>query len=148
MPSVSKDFILENSNMKKGTLYTDGASSGNPGESGIGVVIATEDRKIELSEYIGRATNNVAEYTALLRGLEKAKKIGLDKVDILLDSELLVKQIKGEYNVKSESLKVLYGKVISLLKTFNSYSIRHIPREKNADADRLARRAIKSKGRI
>lgn len=148
MPSVPKDIILEGNNVKKGTLYTDGASSGNPGESGIGIVLTTGDRKIELSEYIGRATNNVAEYKALLRGLEKAKKIGLDKVDILLDSELLVKQIKGEYDVKSESLKPLYGKVISILKTFNAYSIRHIPREKNADADRLARKAVKNKGRI
>lgn len=145
MPSVPQDIILEGTNMKKGTLYTDGASSGNPGESGIGIVLTTGDRKIELSEYIGMATNNVAEYKALLKGLEKAKKIGLDKVDILLDSELLVKQIKGEYDVKSESLKPLYGKIISLLKTFNSFSIKHIPREKNADADRLAKKAVKTK---
>lgn len=131
----------------KGTLYTDGASSGNPGESGIGVVLTIDGKRIELSEYIGRATNNVAEYMALIRGLEKAKKLGLDKLDILLDSELLVKQIKGEYRVKSEYLRVLYGKVIALLDSFSHYSIKHIPREKNSDADRLARKALIGKGK-
>lgn len=142
---MPQDTILERDRMREGVLYTDGASSGNPGESGIGVVLTIGDKRIELSEYIGRATNNVAEYRALLKGLEKARKLGLDKVEILLDSELLVKQIKGEYGVKSESLKTLYERVISLLRTFRSYSIRHIPREKNAAADRLARMAIKKK---
>lgn len=142
---MSQDIILERSQVKKGMLYTDGASSGNPGASGIGAVIKTEGKRIEISEYIGRATNNAAEYTALLRGLEKAKDLGLNRLDIHLDSELLVKQIKGEYAVKSESLKVLYNKVISLLKTFRSYSIKHVPREENADADRLAKKAIKNR---
>lgn len=131
--------------MKKGTLYSDGASSGNPGDSGIGVVIKVGERKVELSEYIGRTTNNVAEYTALLRGLEKAKNLGMDSIDILLDSELLVKQIKGEYSVRSEFLKPLFDKVTSLLKTFRSYSIKHVSREQNAEADRLAKRAVKNR---
>ncbi len=127
----------------KGMLFTDGASSGNPGEAGIGVILTTKDRRVEISEYIGNTTNNVAEYMALIRGLEKAKKLGIEKVDIFLDSELLVKQINGEYNVKNESLRSLYGKAISLLKSFCSYSIKHIPREKNAEADKLAKSAIK-----
>ncbi len=140
---MPQDTLLGWSQVKKGIIYTDGASSGNPGDSGIGVVIKTENEKIELSEYIGIATNNMAEYTALLKGLSKAKKLGLERVDVLLDSELLVKQIRGEYSVKSESLKGLYNKVMSLLKTFKAYSIKHVPREKNAEADKLAKKAVK-----
>lgn len=139
---MSPNPLLERK-VKRGTLYTDGASSGNPGESGIGIVLSVEGKKFELSEYIGRSTNNVAEYTALIRGLQEARNHGIDRIDIFLDSELLVKQIRGEYSVKSESLKPLFNRVSSILKTFRSYSIRHIPREENADADRLARRAIK-----
>lgn len=131
--------------MKRCTLNTDGASSGNPGESGIGVVIDVDGKRLELSEYIGRATNNVAEYTALIKGLEKAKDLRIGRIEILLDSELIVKQIKGEYKVKSESLRALYNRVIALLKDFESYVIRHVPREENMDADRLARRAIKER---
>lgn len=139
---MSPNPLLERK-VKRGILYTDGASSGNPGESGIGIVLSVEGKKFELSEYIGRSTNNVAEYTALIRGLQEARNHGIDRIDIFLDSELLVKQIRGEYSVKSESLKPLFSRVSSILKTFRSYSIRHIPREENADADRLARRAIK-----
>lgn len=144
---MSQDTLLGWSQVKKGILYTDGASSGNPGDSGIGVVIRTEGEKIELSEYIGMATNNVAEYTALLTGLLKAKKLGLDMVDVFLDSELLVKQIRGEYRVKSDSLMGLYNKVMSLLKTFKAYSIKHVPREENTEADRLAKKAIKNRSK-
>lgn len=99
-----------------------------------------------LSEYIGKATNNIAEYTALIRGLQEAKRHGAYSVEIRTDSELMVKQIKRQYKVKSENLLHLYEQVISLLKQFKDYTITHIPREKNADADNLAKNAIKNRG--
>lgn len=142
MPSVQKDSLLERTNrVKEGSLYCDGASSGNPGRSGIGVVLKSEGNTYEMSESIGIATNNVAEYTALLRGLEKAKALRIEKLRIFLDSELLVRQILGEYKVKSEHLKGLYHNVMTHLKGFKAYTIKHIPREQNNLADKLAKKA-------
>ncbi|MBI4684506.1 MAG: ribonuclease HI family protein [Nitrospirae bacterium] len=125
-------------------LYCDGASSGNPGESGIGVVLTFKDSTYEISEPIGIATNNIAEYTALIRGLSKARSLKVDRLQIFLDSELLVRQIKGSYKVKNEKLKELYQHVISLLKSFKGYNIQHIPREQNKKADALAKKAVKA----
>lgn len=148
-------------------IYCDGASSGNPGHSGIGIVIrrqklqvashklqVTSDMKPEtcnlqpetyhISEYIGITTNNVAEYSALIRGLEKAKSLGLRRIDIFVDSELLVKQIKGLYKVKSANLKPLWKKTQDILKQLDSYKITHVQRELNREADLLAKKAIKS----
>ena len=129
--------------MKHAQLYCDGASSGNPGESGIGVVLISGDETHEISEHIGIATNNVAEYKALVKGLSKARDLGMEKVDIFLDSELLVRQINGIYRVKNENLKKLYDEAVSTLRSFKSYDIRHIPREKNKQADSLARKGAK-----
>lgn len=129
--------------MKDAILYCDGASSGNPGESGIGVVLIFEGRTYEISEYIGMATNNVAEYTALIRGLSKARALKVEGLSIFLDSELLVRQIDGIYKVKNEKLKELYHDVISHLKFFKDYRIKHIQREQNKKADILAKKAIK-----
>ena len=135
-------------------MYCDGASSGNPGDSGIGVVInvshkdAGQSGKEEshcISEYIGTATNNVAEYSALLRGLEEAKSLGIRHIDIYMDYELIVKQIKGIYRVKNENLLPLWIKAKSLLKEFAHYSVTHVPREMNKEADSLATRAVKQK---
>lgn len=130
--------------MREGTLYCDGGSSGNPGESGIGVVLIYDTSKLELSEHIGIATNNIAEYTALIRGLTKAKELNIEKIAIFLDSELLVRQIKGIYKVKNEKLSQLYQKTVSLLSSFSAYTIDHIPREENKEADKLAKKAIKA----
>jgi len=127
--------------MKEGVLYSDGASSGNPGESGIGVVLLCDDKAYEISEHIGIATNNIAEYTALLRGLSRAKTLKIERLRILLDSELIVRQIEGSYKVKNEKLRELYMDAISLLRSFKSYSIAHIPREQNKKADSLAKKA-------
>lgn len=127
---------------KKAKIFCDGASSGNPGDSGIGAVIIIGDHKYTISEYIGKATNNIAEYTALIKGLQDAKRHGAEAVDVCTDSELMVKQIKGQYRVKSENLLKLYRQAISLLTAFKSYSIMHIPREKNMEADNLAKNAI------
>lgn len=129
--------------MKDAILYCDGASSGNPGESGIGVVLIFEGRTYEISEYIGMATNNVAEYTALIRGLSKARALKVEGLRIFLDSELLVRQIEGSYKVKNEKLKELYQDVISHLKFFKDYRIKYIPREHNKKADILAKKAVK-----
>jgi len=125
-------------------IYTDGAARGNPGEAGIGFVIIAEDEKVIIKKgrYIGRATNNEAEYHAILSALKEAKTIGVREVKIFADSELIVKQIKGEYRIKSEGLKPLYKEAMALLKEFDRYDIIHIVREKNKEADRLANQAI------
>lgn len=126
--------------MKKAVLYADGASSGNPGHSGIGIVLTIGEKTYEVSEYIGVATNNVAEYSALIRGLEKAKSLHVEGVEVFLDSELLVKQMSGVYRVKSENLRSLWQKARRLSESFESLSISHIPRELNKEADRLAKK--------
>lgn len=123
-------------------MYCDGASSGNPGKSGIGAVLTFGDKTYEISENIGIATNNIAEYTALIKGLSKAISLKIETLSIFLDSELLVRQIEGSYKVKNEKLKELYLDVISQLRSFKGYSIQHIPREQNKKADALARKAV------
>lgn len=130
---------------KRAKLYCDGASSGNPGDSGIGVLLIIGDKEYKISEYIGTATNNIAEYTALLKGIEEAKRHGVTALDIYTDSELLTRQIKGLYKVKSENLIELYKRAALLLKGLKSYNIIHIPREKNKEADLLAKNAIKQR---
>jgi ribonuclease HI len=130
---------------KKALLFCDGASSGNPGDSGIGAVLIIDEKRFTFSDFIGKATNNIAEYRALIKGLREAKKHGAATVDIYADSELMVKHISGEYRVKSANLITLYQQVVSLLKDFKSFTITHIPREKNAEADELAKSAILKK---
>ncbi|MCL0037426.1 ribonuclease HI family protein [Thermodesulfovibrionales bacterium] len=132
----------------KAILFCDGASSGNPGYSGIGILMIIGNREYRISAHIGIATNNIAEYTALIKGIQEAKKHGVAVVDIHTDSELVVRQIKGQYRVKSRNLIRLYEEVISLLKGFKSYSIIHIPREKNAEADALAKSAVVKKANL
>ncbi|MCS7203299.1 MAG: ribonuclease HI family protein [Thermodesulfovibrio sp.] len=125
----------------KAQLYCDGASRGNPGDAGIGCVIILNNKKIEISEYIGKTTNNVAEYKALIRGLEEIIKQNAEEVEIFLDSELLVMQIKGSYKVRSKKLIPLYKQVKELLSKFKKYQIFHIYRDENYYADRLAKKA-------
>ncbi len=125
------------------TLYVDGASKGNPGRSGIGVRIESNGELIlESSDYIGETTNNSAEYQALIRGLEMAKEVGASLVDVVSDSELMVKQLNGLYRVKTQSLKPLYDKAIKLSGGFDGFRIRHVDRSKNQEADRLANEGI------
>ena len=135
---------------KSATMFSDGASSGNPGKSGIGVLISIDDiglsdesRIYRLSEYIGHATNNVAEYSALIRGLEKARSLGIKTIDIYLDSELLVKQMNGIYKVKNKNLYSLWTRAKKLSNDFDSCKITHIRREMNTEADSLATQAVK-----
>jgi ribonuclease HI len=130
--------------MKSLIIYTDGAARGNPGPAGIGVAIYSEEGTLlaELCEYIGETTNNVAEYRALMRGLQEALSLAAVKVQFYSDSQLLVRQINGEYRVKHPNLQPLYQKVVDLLQQFPSYKINHIPREKNKIADKLANKGI------
>lgn len=126
----------------KAKLYCDGASRGNPGEAGIGCVIfLNDDREIKISEYVGKTTNNVAEYKALIRGLEEAQNLGVEEIEIFSDSELLVRQIRGIYKVKNKNLIELYGKVKELLSKLKGYKVIHINRENNSIADKLAKEA-------
>lgn len=125
-------------------LYVDGASRGNPGPSGIGIVIEdleTGSRQ-ELSAYLGEATNNVAEYTALIRGLETARELGYEEVSIRSDSELLVLQMLGRYRVKNPRLVSLWKRAKELMAEFAHATIAQIPREENREADWLAVQAI------
>jgi len=129
-------------------LYTDGAARGNPGPAGAGAYICTPDGKCvaEIAEYLGKTTNNVAEYQGLLFGLKKLVELGAKEVEIRADSELMVKQLKGEYRVKHPNLKPLFVEAQALLKKIPSYSIKHVYREMNKDADRLSNQAIDKLG--
>jgi len=129
-------------------LYTDGASRGNPGRAGAGVVIKNGQGITvkRLVKYLGVATNNVAEYEALLLALEKAREMGSPRIAIFADSELMVKQIRGEYGVKNRNLIPLYRKASTLLRGFEGYEINHIVRSKNSEADELANQAIDGAG--
>jgi len=125
-------------------LLVDGASRGNPGPSGLGVVIKDEHGKVikEIGEYIGEMTNNVAEYRALIRALEEAKALRADSVEVRSDSALLVSQLQGSYRVKSPDLGPLYLDAIRLLREFGRHRFVKVPRGQNAAADALANRAI------
>ncbi|SCX91692.1 ribonuclease HI family protein [Alkaliphilus peptidifermentans] len=131
----------------KAIIYTDGGSRGNPGEAGIGIAIEDEQGNIikEISQYIGKQTNNVAEYKALSRGLEVALDMGVKDIVCYLDSELVVKQIKGEYKVKNEGLIPIYNMIMPLINKFEAFDIKHIRREYNKKADKLANDAMDNK---
>ena len=125
-------------------LNVDGGARGNPGPAAIGVVIATpEGETVErIAETIGVATNNVAEYRALLRGLERARELGAEAVEVRGDSELVVKQVAGEYRVRSAELKPLHAAALEALAGFERWSLRHVPRAENASADALVNAAL------
>ena len=124
-------------------IYVDGASQGNPGESGIGAIICKDNNVVKnISQYIGITTNNVAEYVALIYGLQEALIQNIKNININTDSELLYKQLKGEYKVKDGALKIFNGIIKHILSGFEKSEITHIPREKNKGADKLATLAI------
>jgi len=127
------------------TINTDGGSRGNPGPSGIGFVIKDETSKIlvEESAYIGETTNNVAEYTALIKGLEEVTKLSnVEEVKVISDSELMVKQLRGEYKIKQEHLQKLASDVKKLENLLNKVIYTHVRREFNKEADKLVNIAI------
>lgn len=132
--------------MRLAKVAIDGASSGNPGPAGIGVIISEDGKGVlkEISERIPDTTNNVAEYTALIRGLSEALEMGFRAVTVVTDSELLARQITGVYKVKNPKLAKLYGEALALMERFEGFSITAVSRAENREADRLASRAVRS----
>ena len=130
----------------KATLFTDGGARGNPGPAGIGYVLTLENGStIEKNAYIGEATNNQAEYKALVAGLELAKSEGVTELSCFLDSELVVKQMQGKYKVKNADLKLLLDRARAIAVGIGEVSYGHVRREKNKIADRLVNEAIDAK---
>lgn len=125
-------------------VFTDGASRGNPGPAAIGAVIfdASGVQVHAISEAIGRATNNVAEYRSAIAGLEAAKRLGALEIDLCMDSELVVRQLLGRYRVRNAKLQPLWARLVEISRTFSSFTARSIPRAENALADRLANQAL------
>lgn len=124
-------------------IYADGGSRGNPGPAGAGAVLKEGDKTIaEAHKFIGIATNNVAEYTGLIIGLEKALDMGYRQVEVRMDSELIVKQMLGLYKVKNQGLAPLHQKAKQLARQFSDFKILHVRREMNSHADRLANLAM------
>jgi ribonuclease HI len=126
------------------TIYTDGGARNNPGPGGIGAVLMDEKNQVisEISEYIGEATNNQAEYRAVIAALAKAKKLDATEIDFLLDSELVVKQLNRQYKVKDKDLALLFLQIYNASLGFRKITYTHIRRELNAEADRLVNLAI------
>ncbi|MEK6277156.1 MAG: ribonuclease HI family protein [Actinomycetota bacterium] len=132
--------------MPKLRVNVDGGARGNPGPAAIAAVVTDDDGKVleEHGEAIGTATNNVAEYRALLLGIERAAALGATEMDLIGDSELVVRQVKGEYKVKDETLRGLHTQVRKALDGFERWSIGHVRREENAEADRLVNEVLDS----
>ena len=128
----------------KVVVNVDGGARGNPGPAAIAAVVQEPDGGVleERGERIGRATNNVAEYKALLLGIEMARALGAKELDLVGDSELIVKQVKGEYKVKDATMRELHAEAKKALRGFDSWSIRHVRREHNSEADRLVNEAL------
>ena len=126
-------------------IHADGASRGNPGQAAIGATIKDAEGRLlaSISQSIGLATNNQAEYRAVIAALKEAVNLGAGEADVYLDSELVVKQVNGSYRVRNTALKPLYLKVKELTASFKSFRISHIPRRQNAEADELANAAFK-----
>ena len=125
-------------------IYTDGAARGNPGPAGAGAILRRGDGGIaaEIAEPLGHATNNVAEWTAVLLALEEARRLGATHVDLRMDSQLVARQISGAYRVKHPDLKPFHAAVMELLRSFDGYTVGHVPRALNKEADHLSNVAI------
>jgi ribonuclease HI len=130
--------------MSRAIVNVDGGARGNPGPAAIGVVVRDAEGEVleKLGEKIGEATNNVAEYRALLRGIELAAAHGATELELIGDSELVVRQVEGRYKVKHADMKALHAEAKKALAGFDSWSIRHVRRAENADADRLVNEAL------
>jgi len=125
-------------------VHVDGGARGNPGPAAIGVVVSGPDGEVleEVAEPIGIATNNVAEYRALLRGLERARALGAHEIEIVNDSELVARQVSGAYKVRHPAMKPLYAEAMAALSDFDRWRIRSVPRAENARADELVNEAL------
>ncbi len=125
-------------------IYTDGGSRGNPGPGGLGAVLKKENGEIigKYKKFLGKVTNNEAEYAAALYGIKKAKKLGADEIDMYMDSLLAVKQLSGEYKIKNNNLGKYFIKIWNLRQSFSKVRFFHIPRQENKLADQLVNKAI------
>jgi ribonuclease HI len=132
---------------KKIIIFSDGGARGNPGPAGIGAVLYDSKKQVlaKISKYIGEATNNQAEYQALITALKKAKELGGQELDVFLDSELVVKQLNREYKVKNKELAPLFLEVYNLSLNFSKITFTHVYRENNKEADRLVNEALDKK---
>jgi len=128
-------------------VYSDGAARGNPGPAGAGAVVTDLNGKVlaRLGRYLGKQTNNVAEYQGLLLGLQRAQQMGAREIEVRADSQLLIRQLKGEYRVRHPGLKPLHAEATRLLQGFERVELTHVPREENALADEMSNRAIDEK---
>lgn len=150
VPAVQQQSLFSQPATSSGLackLFTDGASRGNPGEAGAGSVLL-DGKGQELaarSSYLGQCTNNVAEYKALLLGVQSALELGCSRLEIFLDSQLIVRQLQGQYKVKHAALQPLFAEVKGLLHKVQHWSVSHVPREQNKRADELANRGIDEK---
>lgn len=126
------------------TIFSDGGARGNPGPAALGVVIKNDNNQILVSygEYLGEQTNNYAEYMALISGLKKAKEMGATEVDCMLDSELVVKQMKGEYKVKEPTLQKLFIQAYNVATSFKKVTYHHILRARNQAADKMVNETL------
>ncbi len=129
---------------KKAIIHADGAARGNPGPAAIGATIKEEQGKLitSISQRIGNTTNNQAEYRAIIAALEKAVSLGITHVEVISDSVVVVRQIKGSYRVKNTALRPLYQKIVQIIGSLESFTITHIPRRQNIEADKLANKAL------
>lgn len=143
--STLQDIIARSKDTIVAELFVDGAADLHSKRAGIGGVLYRNGEEIlSFSRYLPDVTNNVAEYEALLQGLKSALELGINSINIRSDSELVVKQIKGEYRVKHPNMKKLYEKVTALLRQFSSWRIDHVPREQNKVADKLSKEGMRS----
>ena len=130
--------------LRRVRVFSDGAARGNPGPAGAGAVLLDDGGHVieRLGRFLGKQTNNVAEYEGLLLGLRKARALGVREVEVRADSQLLIRQLQGSYAVKNEVLKRLHAEALALLRAFDKYELVHVPREENALADEMSNRAI------
>lgn len=146
--SQSSESVTEyKRNVSNVVVYSDGASKGNPGDAGAGFVVMSADGRAlkQGARYLGKSTNNIAEYVGAIMGLECADELGARDVLLRADSELMVKQLTGVYRVKNPGLKPLYERLMKLIERFDNFRVEHVPRARNADADRLASEAASRK---
>ena len=132
---------------RKLRVASDGAARGNPGPAGAGAVLWDEQGRVleRLGKYLGRQTNNVAEYQALLLGVRRAQELGAEELEVVADSELMIRQLSGSYQVRAPALRELHSEALSLLKAFRKVKLVHVPRAQNAEADEMSNRAIDEK---
>jgi len=128
-------------------VWSDGAARGNPGPAGAGAVITDPEGRVleRYGRFLGKQTNNYAEYQGLLLGLQKAMELGAREVGVRADSQLLIRQLEGKYRVRNAGLKPLHEQALKLLRSFEKFDLRHVPREENFNADEMSNRAIDEK---